>query len=315
MTWHDVLTWHEVRESDLKDCLEIEPGNLGDELVGRDQVLAIWKDLVRNRCFNSTVVEAPRSISPIPIVAFGASVFVTAKFVTAELHQLRPHLNSRLFASITSGNSVLLKEATLCEPSSEPLDLVILMGKSRDGVMTAEHAAQAQATLPFAFFEALVGYHLNRILMETTAESQRAFNMSSGVWRTIAVYPEGRNLMLMSPESALSVSGSVAAELYQYQPPVLNLRDTDKHLLSAAIHGETDSQLATQMNLSLASVKKRWVALFDRIAEVRPDLLPDSDTNDQIDVRGPQKRHRILAHVRSHPEELRPYRWRSFRHR
>jgi hypothetical protein len=133
---------------------------------------------------------------------------------------------------------------------------------------------------------------------------------SSGTFKT---FPEhDRALVVMTREQALAVSGSVAASLYLYQEPVLRLRDKDKHLLSEAMFGETDTELAAKLNLSLSTVKKRWNSLFARFAEVRPDLLPEADARES-ESRGLQKRHRILAYVRAHPQEVRPYRWRSFK--
>ena len=103
--------------------------------------------------------------------------------------------------------------------------------------------------------------------------------------------------------------GSLAASLFQFREPVLGLSDTDKHLLAEALDGGTDGELAARINLSPSSIKKRWRSVFERIADVRPDLLPDADDKGWDEARGPQKRHHILAYVRSHPEELRPFRW------
>jgi DNA-binding NarL/FixJ family response regulator len=115
---------------------------------------------------------------------------------------------------------------------------------------------------------------------------------------------------LLTQADALAVSGSVAGPMFDYHEPVLGLRPTEKQLLAEALKGGTDKELAGQLNLSVATVKKRWASLFDRVAETRPELLPDGEPRESVESRGPQKRHRILAYVRAHPEEVRPYRWR-----
>jgi len=51
----------------------------------------------------------------------------------------------------------------------------------------------------------------------------------------------------------------------------------------------------------------------DPLEDVRPGLLPDANQRGFHESRGPQKRHRILAYVRSHPEEIRPFRLQSHR--
>lgn len=104
--------------------------------------------------------------------------------------------------------------------------------------------------------------------------------------------------------------GSVVGPLFDYREPMLRLRYAEKQLLAEALKGGTDKELAASLNLSLPTVKKRWASLFDRVAEMCPVLLPNTETRESPESRGPQKRHRILAYVRAHPEELRPFRWR-----
>ena len=306
------MNWREVEEADLLDCLSIDPRVWGDEIVGRERALAAWKELTRTLSFNSAVIQAAGPDGVKQKLAFGSSVFVTAEFAKYELENPRPGVNSRVIASIVSGESVVLPEANLSD-SSNPLDVVILSCNYRYGEMNAEQTTQMEMILPVSFATLHVGYRLNRILSETVCERQLKVYESSGVWRTIAKFPgEGRALIVLTEEGAFSTSGSIAVPLFQYRRPVLHLRDTEKQLLCEAMNGEADHALAARMNLSLASVKKRWACLYDRIADVRPDLLPDAESRGWNESRGPQKRHRILAYVRSHPEELRPFRWRSY---
>lgn len=310
------MTWREVCEADLIECLGIEPLHLGEEIVGHKQAIAIWKQMIRSRSFHSSVIELLQPQGRKKIVDFGASVFVTEDFANRALENPRPYLNSRLIAGIQSGDAVVLPEASLCDfESPQALDIVILGGNSptRKSSLSPEQVAQAATLLPFSFEELHVGYHLNRIFTETISVAQRDLYESSGVWRTMKIFPDSeRALVVLTREQALSVSGSVAASLFLYQKPVLRLRNTDKHLLSEAMHGETDAELAINLNLTLSSIKKRWNNLFMRVEEVYPSLLPDDDGKGG-EGRGRQKRHHILAYVRAHPQELRPFRWRSFK--
>lgn len=308
------MNWREVREADLIECLNIEPQMWGDGIVGRECALAVWKQWTRTRSFNSAVIETvAHSVSQK--IAFGSSIFVTTEFATCELENPQPGLNNRIVASVVSGHSVVLPETSLSGSSARsPVDLVILSCNYLYQAMDPEQTIQAEMALPVAFAEAHVGYRLNRVLLETITERQHKIHDSSGVWRTVTKFPDSNHaLIVLTEKEAFATSGSVAAPLFQYQEPVLHLRDTEKQLLSQAMNGETDNELAARMNLSLPSIKKRWASLFDRIADVRPDLLPDAEHRGWHESRGPQKRHRILAYVRSHPEELRPFRWRSYR--
>ncbi|MEO6830251.1 MAG: hypothetical protein ABI164_10625 [Acidobacteriaceae bacterium] len=310
------MNLREVGAEDLVECLDIEPRLWGDEIVGRERALQVWKEWTRSMSFHSCVLETATASSANKKIAFASSVFVTAEFATRELRNPQPGLNSRLIASVTSGASVVRTEASLSDTSTRnALDVVVLSCNPLYGAMNDEQTIQAEMLLPASFAESHIGFRLNRILLETVCERQCKTHESSGVWRTVRKFPDcGRALLVLTQEEACAMSGSVAAPLFQYQEPVLHLRDTDKQLLAEAIHGEPDSELAARMHLSLSSIKKRWASLFDRIADVRPDLLPDAEGREWNSGRGPQKKHRILAYVRSHPEEVRPFRWHSQRH-
>jgi hypothetical protein len=103
----------------------------------------------------------------------------------------------------------------------------------------------------------------------------------------------------------------MAATLYRYRPPVLRLRPAEQALLQAALGGTTDAEVSADLGVSLEAVKKRWLSIFARVDQFLPDLLQTADSTG--DGRGPQKRHRVLAYIRSHPQELRPYSWDAVR--
>jgi len=104
----------------------------------------------------------------------------------------------------------------------------------------------------------------------------------------------------------LNIPGTVPFLLFQYREPILRLPDGEQQLIIAALRGLTDEQLATQLNMKLPAVKKRWASLFYRLADALPDLFPEIVNGFDRQTRGPQKRHRVLAYFRNHPEELRP---------
>lgn len=303
------MDWREVGPEDLIECLDIAPSMWGDEIVGRKRALEAWRRMARSLSSNSAVVETsgPRKKT----IGFGFSVFVTRQFADDELKNPRPGMNSRIVASVLTDRPVVRPESGLCD-TDEPLDIAVMGGHLKYELLNPEERIQAEMALPTAFAEAHRGYRLNRVVIETLTEEHLQLLVSSGVWRKMVDYPShNRSLLILTSKDAFAVSGSVAARLFDYHKPVLGLRQTEKQMLAEALKGETDKELATNLNLSLPTVKKRWAAVFDRVAEARPDLLPDDDRREWSESRGPQKRHRILAYVRAHPEEVRPYRWRT----
>jgi DNA-binding CsgD family transcriptional regulator len=302
------MHWRRVRETELPACLRMQPLQVGDEIVGAACALQIWKSLIRRRAFSSCVVESSGPHGRSQIIGFGSSVFVSEAFLSKELAERRPGVNSRLMASIAAGLPVVLEDGDLCPGVAEDgVDMVVLGANWLTENISPEEVRGVQTLLPSAFVEWFTGYRLNRVLCETASEAEREFNESSGVWRTLQRYPNHRALMLLSREGAFSVSGSLAATLFAYQPPTLGLKDLDKELLAAALRGGTDREIEDRLHISQSSVKKRWRSVFDRVVETRPDLLPENGSGGTS--RGPQKRHRILTFVRTHPSELRPFDW------
>src|SRR5207248_9324862 len=162
--------------------------------------------------------------------------------------------------------------------------------------------------LASSFVERHAGYRIRRIIHEAADELAKEFTERSVVFEAVAEFPEReRVLYSMTRESAKVVPGSLGNVLFTYREPVLRLRDSDQQMLLAALGGSTDQELATELGVTFAAVKARWRSTFARIAAAMPDLV--SEAGDER--RGSQKRHRVLAYVRSHPEELRPYDWKT----
>jgi DNA-binding CsgD family transcriptional regulator len=305
------MTWRSIREADLLECLSIEPRYIGGEIVGRDTAIAIWKDLIRSRSFNSCVIES--ASHPGRIAGFGASVFVTPEFATREIENPQPELNSRLIASVAHGASVVRREDDLYNAAAEaPLDLLVLGGIWLPEGLSLEELHEVQMLLAFSFVDLHAGYRLSRIFSEAVTPAQIEYSQSSGVWRMRQQFADiARALFVLTRADAVAVSGSIAISLFQYQEPVLGLRDSERQFLAEALSLRSDKELAARMNLSQATVKKRWQSLFERIADIHPALLPGEGGERLNLTRGPQKRHHILAFVQSHPQELQPYCWRS----
>ena len=61
------------------------------------------------------------------------------------------------------------------------------------------------------------------------------------------------------------------------------------------------------MLISLATVKKTWRLIYDRVAACSPELIPGNfAADDGANTRGKEKKQRVIAYLREHPEELRP---------
>lgn len=305
------MLWRLFRESDLSPCLEIQPACLGDEIVGRDAALHAWASIIQHPSFLATVIESERPVAGPKIVGCGMGVFVTSEFADREVRNPRPGLNSRLIAGVVSEASpIASRQGIAAGNAHQGLDFVNLYGTWCDSLAKPEDVADVQMLLAKGFAEQAAGYRFNRILKETVGEARIATTRATGTYRLVAEFPlRGSALAVVTPESAAAAPYSLAASIYRYHPPVLRLRPAEQELLEAALHGKTDAELSDELDLRVESIKKRWLSIFDRVIQYAPQVLGSAEGDGE--GRGPQKRHRVVAYVRNHPEELRPYAWRD----
>jgi hypothetical protein len=303
------MYWRPIRKADLPHCLETQPACLGDQIVDRSTALGVWKLFLDSPAFQATVIESERAIAGHKIVACGMGVFVTTAFADQEIANPRPELNSRIIAGVAAGEPVVLSRAGIATGNAgEGLDFVNMYGTWLDGIMNSDQLAEVHALLGTSFVEHFAGYRFNRVLKEAIGDSRIALARATGTYRLLAEFPESESaLAVLTRESALSSPYSAAAIIYRYRAPVLHLRPAEQELLSAALSGKTDAELSKDLGLTIEATKKRWLSIFDRIDQFKQEIL--TQTAADSEGRGPQKRHRVAAYIRNHPEELRPYSW------
>ena len=295
---------------DLEEALLIQPKSRGDTLVGAGAVRESWTRLFRDPFSSTAVLEPGNGISGHRLVGFGASVLLSKTFANTELAHPQPDINARVIASLCSGTPALASPAEVARAnSSDGVDILVLCGTWRDHILDDGEQQQAQTLLAASFVQQHAGYRIARVLCEAVDEQARAFIERSVVYKPVASFPQaGRVLYLMTRDSAEAARGSLGNVLFDFREPVLRLRASDQQLLLAAIRGATDTELAKQLGVTLAAVKGRWRSTLNTIAAVMPDLVRDDKDSES---RGSQKRHRVLAYLRTHPEELRPYDWKA----
>jgi hypothetical protein len=303
------MYWRPITEADLLTCLEIQPACLGDQIVGRSTALRVWNELLDNPSFLANVIESESPLAGHKIVACGMGVFVAKGFADREIKTPRAGLNSRIVAGIASGESVVLNRAQIASGNAgEGIDFVNMYGAWREGTMNADQLAEVQALLGTSFVEHFAGYRFNRVLKEAIGKSAIALARATGTYRFVAEFQKAESaLVVATRESVANAPYSVAARMYRYQAPVLRLRPAEQKLLAAALAGKTDAELSGDLDLSIEAIKKRWMSIFARVDQFKPEILSSAEA--ESEGRGPQKRHRVVAYVRTHPEELRPFSW------
>ena len=103
-------------------------------------------------------------------------------------------------------------------------------------------------------------------------------------------------------------SWQLFSSFFVYTPPRFHFNRSEQLLLHHALMGETSDDLAASLSISPWTVKKRWQAIYDRVADVDRDLLlPPVANGAHVSARGAERRRRLLHYLRQHFEELRPF--------
>ena len=299
------VSWRTTTEADLVDCLRVQPRHSGDELTGPEIAHQVWKRLLHHPAFVSAVFECTPPVLDHRIVGFGAAVFVSEKFADQEIAHPKPGLNSRIIASVHKQRPVLLTAAEIAEaPQRFGVDVAVLYSSWLGTVLGPRQNAQVQTLLPHSLTKLLAGYRVHRLFGEAIGD-EISFMRMSGVAKEIGTFPElNLAINVVNSQIALAQPASIARLFFDHLEPVLQLSRSEQLLLLAAADGQTDSDLVRSLHLTMAAVKARWRSIFARFAQLKPDIAPEFNGEGN---RGPQKRHRVLAYLREHPEELRPF--------
>ena len=130
-------------------------------------------------------------------------------------------------------------------------------------------------------------------------EEDQQFALASG----FQLRSSAAGILGLTRAEAHARPGAYAARLFYSEPQRLHLRPREQQLLQRALLGETDPEIAHVLGLAPDTVKGRWRTIYERVAEIAPELLP-SEAGELR--RGSEKRRRLLHYLRHHPEELRP---------
>lgn len=113
-------------------------------------------------------------------------------------------------------------------------------------------------------------------------------------------------LIGLTRELAMARFGTWIGSLFVYQPPRFGFRPSEQRLVVAALQGGTDEDLAGMLGISLSAVKKTWRSIYERVGAHSAGLIADQVREELTSERGKEKKQRLLAYLREHPEELRP---------
>lgn len=285
-----------------------------------DRMPGVWQRLHEERALIAAVVEDIEGSSPPRILAFAASAFVGDEFMRQARAAREPYLSARVIRSELGGASPILRLPAIRRANAtEGLNVLIL----HYGETPRALGQEVRRLVPFKMLEAFIaahrGYRIKEILQEFWDEIEPEYVMK-GWGRVRTDYADwfcGRRrsppserkrpyLIGITRDEALAAPGSVMAPVFMHAPPRFGLTLAEQRLLTEALSGQTDAELARALRVAASTVKGRWRTIYDRVGTVASDLLPVATKAGSLAGRGPEKRRRLLEYLRQHQEELRP---------
>jgi hypothetical protein len=315
-----------MQPGDIRQCVDIVANH---PVIGPRYGPAIehlpeaWLRLLQCEAQHATVAHDGEG-SRAPICFFGVTAMVRDDFLremkTAPHFWLGPELTKR----ILRGESPVLTGKQLRE------------GNSRDGLNLAcweagvrpeyEGNGEVMRYIMSEFIQAHRGYLWKEVISSQSWSADHLdFILKTGgcLWDPLAggytstLREDPRDIV--SKPHVLGISrelererqgnwtGSWVGALFDYHPPMLGFNRSEQRLLSCALPGATDEQITEILGVSLSAVKKMWVSIYRRAEDYLPELISDPLPSDTpASGRGKEKRRRLLAYLRVHPEELRP---------
>jgi hypothetical protein len=277
----------------------------------------LWASLQAKGCAIADVVEDLDDADPRRPLALGVSVFLTDEFTlratSSPLFWIGPELIRRIdqnespvldLEGIRSGNSggglnLFCWEVDVYSgPEAEFLAITSELATSFFENHAGFKVKEALAQQPFGpVFRAAV--QMGGWLIQNGKRGYARVDDPEGIERAGEPFVWG-----MTRELGHVSTGSWLASLFDYRPPSLCFTPAEQRLLACALRGSTDEETATSLAISVSAVKKCWQSIYTRVGLRSPELLPNDNGNG--DSRGVEKKRRLLAYIRSHPEEIRP---------
>jgi hypothetical protein len=282
----------------------------------------MWRALLLQGTMKLSVVEDRARPLGSRIVSFNAIVFVTDEFCSEARSTLPPYLSVDLARKYLSHDlPVLNREQVARANARRGLNVLLCFeGWVNDGLSREQFLALREKHSE-ALRLAIRGYQVKEFLSDQIGAENLQWMLDAGThlrrdyfncFRRSSVPKRESSqrpwLVGLTKEEAFANPGTNIAGLFFYTPPRFHFNRSQQVLLQHALIGETCERLAASLSLSPWTVKKRWRAIYERVADVDRELLPPSlACSVHASSRGAERRRHLLNYLRQHLEELRPY--------
>ncbi len=317
------IRFRPMRANDVRECVEIVAAHpivgprYGDAVADLGPA---WRRLLYSDGFAAAGVIEETCGPRVSKLGLTAAVFVSDEFLREAKSAPQFWIGPEMAKRVVRGDSPVLSPRQVREANvGEGLNLMYWHVTVRSD---AALRADVRGAMMAAFPEYLGGFRLKELAVQ--AESREhllrrrnggglLWNCSQGAYSEF--WPDDLDAVVAKPHLigitrplALARAGSWVGFLFLlYQPPRIGFSRSEQRLLLSSMQGGTDEELSNEMVISLATVKKTWRSIYDRVAACLPELIPGNFApDDGTGGRGREKKQRLIAYLREHPEELRP---------
>ncbi len=254
---------------------------------------AMWRALLSNETMQLLVVEDRSKPISSRIVSFNTAFFVTDEFCSEAQSTLAPYLGVHMARYYSSRELPILNRQQIARANAhDGLSVLMCFGGCEHNSLSGEQFLAVREKQREAFRVALSGYHVKQFLAEPIGEETLQWMLDGGVH----LRRDYSNYFLKH--------GAV----FVYTPPRFHFNRSEQVLLRRALMGKTCEDLAASLFISPWTVKKRWHAIYEQVADIDSELLPPSIADGRhATSRGAERRRHLLSYLRQHPEELRPF--------
>lgn len=282
----------------------------------------LWRALVRDGTMHLFLVENRAGTPGSRIVSFSATVFVTDEFCSEARSALPPYLGLHMARRYLSHDLPILSYKQVARTNArDGLNVLVCFEGSEYGGLSREQILAAREKQDEAFHLANSGYHVKEFLAEPVGEVALRWMLDAGarLRRNYSGYFQRHRrltpnssqlprLVGLTKEEAFDQCGCHISRLFAHCSPRFHFSSSEQVLLRHALTGETCEELARSLFVSPWTVKKRWHAIYERVADVDRELLaPSVASGRHAASRGTEHRRHLLHYLRQHPEELRPF--------
>ena len=206
----------------------------------------------------------------------------------------------------SSGNNGLLlrPEQVALANAGEGLAMVALHFSLPSGNPSSSHIQEAVLLAQSSFRLHSGGYHCKMFLHPVPSQPESLGSLLNQGFKEL---PDNPGALLFNLEQLKSIPYHPFICLQQLAKPQIGFTPSEQDLLTLALLGRNDQEIAEDLSVTYETVRKRWRKVFQRIEDCSNlQLFP---TKKEGLTRGPEKRNLVLRYLDANLQEVRPYKF------